>query len=318
MKKLILSIFAVAVCATSLFAQETTTKKETVIIDVFTMKQMTDTSWSSRQNNANATYRSIVNGIREKVIAAMVKTQRINVIDVTTNSFFQQAASGAASEEALNSMLSGNDVRQAASKEFEAKYAVQAHVTHIGATRNRTDDGKIYYNGEVSVAMKIINLEDGTIAHSKDYAYSGLTAQTGDTEVTAINNTVEYLAVAVPRFIDTAFPVVGQILDILEEKKGEAKTVYINLGSAAGIKEKDKFDVFQVKTIAGKEMRTEIGDLTVSEVGGEDISTCKVSKCGALICQSVANPDKVKILIISRPKSAAAAGMAAFGKSLVK
>ncbi len=306
MKKILFFFAVVAMCATSVQAQEAPAKKQTVIVDVFTVKA-----------GANATYRSVVTGLRDKVISAMNKTQRINVIDVTTDSFFQQAAEDASSEAALNSMLSGNDIRQSASKNFEAKYAVLANVTNINATREKAEDGHTYFNGAIAISMKVINLEDGTVVHSKDYNYAGITGQIGDTEVAAVNNTANYLVAAVPRFIDTAFPITGQIIDILSEKKGAATEVYVNLGTAAGVKKKDKFEVYQIKTIAGNEMKTEIGDLTVTEVGGDAISTCKVSKCGEAISQSISDPDKVKIVIISRPKSNIGGAIGGFAKGMV-
>ncbi len=288
-------------------AQETTTTKQTVLVDVFAVK-----------SSANATYRSVAKGIRDKVIAAMQKTQRVNVIDVTTESFFDKAAASATSEDALLASDAGAEIRKAASKKFEAKYAVTANIADIKAVRKKTDDGKTYFAGEISMTMKVINLEDGTVAHTKSFTYAGLTAQTGSTDVAAVNNTANYLIAAVPRFIDTAFPVVGRVLDIIAHKKEVATDVYVNIGSAAGVKPKDKFNVYQIKTVAGKEMRTEIGDLTIVEVGGEDISTCKVSKdCGAAIFQSIANPDKVKIVIVSRPKSNVGGALGGFAKGLV-
>ncbi|MFR9547141.1 MAG: hypothetical protein SNJ29_16435, partial [Rikenellaceae bacterium] len=186
--KFFLTLFTAFFCATAVMAQEPAAK-QTVIVDVFSVKESinakpqkitpdTDRSVAHRimaEEKAKATYRSTVEGIRNKVIAAMNKTQRINVIDVKTESFFNQAAKDSSSEEALVSALDGADIRQSASKKYEAKFAITAHVNDIRAVRKTTDEGTVYYTGEISMSMKVINLEDGTVAHSKDFNYAGLT-----------------------------------------------------------------------------------------------------------------------------------------------
>lgn len=63
-----------------------------------------------------------------------------------------------------------------------------------------------------------------------------------------------------------------------EVKKDKQKEVFIDLGGANGVYKGLQFDVFHVKTIAGKKAHTMIGRLKIEEVQGDEISLCKVTK----------------------------------------
>ncbi len=288
-------------------AQESSDTKETMIIDYITVPK-----------GIKPGYRALVNGIRANAIAEIIKTNKVNVIDVATESFFKEQQAAASSEDALNSAFAGEEVRVAASKQFGAKYALQGSVSHMNGVRNRLDDGTIYYSGELSISFKVINLVDGTLVHADDYKFSGITAQTSDTPENAVNKTADYAIVKIPNFIREAFPTTGKIIDVEEVKKGVAKSVYIDLGENVGVKKGDKFDVFQIKKLGSRTVQTEVGSLSVSEVAGEDVSVCKVSKCGELIMESLEDGSGVVLFIKSAKKSEFGATMGAFGKGLLK
>lgn len=305
MRKSLLLLTMLVFCVLGSAAQESSTTKKVLIVDNFTMPMI------KKQE-----YRAVVTGLRDRIIGEITKTKKVEIIDVATNAFFQSQREKAGSDEALDSALS-SEAREAASKEFGAEFGLQGHVSHMAGVRKKLDNGSVYYAGEITVTLKVINLIDGTVVHSEDYSYAGMTAKTGDTDVAAITNTGNYLLAFVPKFVGKAFPTNGKIIDIAASKKGVATDVYIDLGENVGVKVKDKFKVYQVSIVAGRDVKTDIGSLTVSEVGGADISTCKVSKCGAQISESFANPDKVKLIIESVAKSAAGGVFKEMGKGLI-
>lgn len=96
----------------------------------------------------------------------------------------------------------------------------------------------------------------------------------------AISNALEYLSSKVSSYYNKVFPLYASIVEAGEAKKDKQKEVYIDLGAADGVYKGLQFDVFLVKTIAGKEAKTEIGRLKIEEVEGDDISLCKVKKGG--------------------------------------
>lgn len=81
-------------------------------------------------------------------------------------------------------------------------------------------------------------------------------------------------------YYNKVFPLYASIVEAGEVKKDKQKEVYIDLGAADGVYKGLQFDVFLIKTIAGKEAKTEIGRLKIEEVEGDDISLCKVKKGG--------------------------------------
>ena len=66
-------------------------------------------------------------------------------------------------------------------------------------------------------------------------------------------------------------------MEMGQMKGGKAKSCYISLGSSAGIETGQKCEVFEVKTIAGREARSLVGTVVIEEVLAEDLSECKFS-----------------------------------------
>ena len=94
------------------------------------------------------------------------------------------------------------------------------------------------------------------------------------------------------------FPLRASIVEKGEAKKNKQKEVYIDLGAPDGVYKGLQFDVFLVKTIAGKEAKTMIGRLKIEEVEGDEISLCKVIK-GADKIKTALDEDQT-LLITSR------------------
>ena len=78
-----------------------------------------------------------------------------------------------------------------------------------------------------------------------------------------------------------------------DTKGSEVKTLYISVGDALGAKKGQKYDVREVRTIAGRESRKTIGEIEVVDVEGDDISLCKVKKVGKEIYKSISGENKV-------------------------
>lgn len=114
----------------------------------------------------------------------------------------------------------------------------------------------------------------------------------------AINNALERLTSKVANFYNQMFPLRASIIEKGEVKKDKQKGVYIDLGAADGVYKGQPFDVFLVKTIAGKEAKTIIGRLKIEEVEGDEISLCKVTK-GADMIKTALDENHV-LLITSR------------------
>ena len=72
----------------------------------------------------------------------------------------------------------------------------------------------------------------------------------------------------------------ANIIEGSTTKKDKQKEVYIDLGKAEGAFEGLHMYVYQVKKIAGREAKSQIGKLKIEAVEGDDISRCKVQSGG--------------------------------------
>ena len=113
-----------------------------------------------------------------------------------------------------------------------------------------------------------------------------------------LSSPLERLTSKVASFYNQMFPLRASIVEKGEAKKNKQKEVYIDLGAPDGVYKGLQFDVFLVKTIAGKEAKTMIGRLKIEEVEGDEISLCKVIK-GADKIKTALDEDQT-LLITSR------------------
>ena len=148
----------------------------------------------------------------------------------------------------------------------------------------------------VSYTLKVINPKNGTLIGTKTFQHSGLTGGTGGNKEEAIANTIKSAVYSMRDFVDEYFKMEGTILEVNSEKKGKAEEVYINLGSMNGVKEAQKFTVYAIREVAGREAKKEIGRLTVKAVEGDDISLCKVQKGGEEIMKAIRDEQPIKIV----------------------
>lgn len=95
--------------------------------------------------------------------------------------------------------------------------------------------------------------------------------------------------------LNSAFPLFASIVESATAKKDKQKEVYIDLGNPDGVHTGMQFAVYVIKTIAGKEARSEIGRLKVVEVMGDDISLCKVMRGGKDIKAAIDNGATLRI-----------------------
>lgn len=123
---------------------------------------------------------------------------------------------------------------------------------------------------------------------------------TGDTPDAAAVDVAKFARKAVRALVDEAFKLNGTILEISATKGDEAKQVYISLGSAHGVGNKARFKVYELRTVAGRNSRKEIGELKVSAVEGEDLTLCDVVKGGKEIKAAMDAQQKIEVEVFHK------------------
>jgi hypothetical protein len=251
MKKFFMSILGLCLFV-SAYAQ-----KPVVVIDYFTTS-------SAKQSGVSA--------LRNHVIAGITETNRVNLIDVESESSLALEASRRSSELALGDQTA----RMGKMRTLGARYIITGVVSSVSAER-QTVQGSSFYTGNVVYSLKVVNAENGTLIGAETYTYSGLTGGVANTSEAAIISTLEKAQRDMALFVSKYFKAEGVIVEMGEMKGKKAKTCYISLGSASGIEEGQKCEVYEVKTIAGREARSLVGMVVVEEILAEDLSLCKFS-----------------------------------------
>lgn len=165
-------------------------------------------------------------------------------------------------------------------------------ITSTTRVRTWTDEEKkkhesTEYSGCIVGTVNLKNIRRGnivlTITINSSSVSSGWCASEDEALGYAISNLKSYMRSAV----NETFPLYASIVEGKRATDKKAKEVYIDLGERWGCYQGQHFDVYTVKTIAGKEAKKRIGQLKISETMGDDISACKVQSGGADIKQAI-------------------------------
>lgn len=154
------------------------------------------------------------------------------------------------------------------------------------------------YRSNLSVTVHLKNPADGSVVDSRTFTISDSDLYWMTSGEKAMTNALERLTTKVTDYYNHLFPLQASIIEKGESKKNKQKDVYIDLGASDGAYKGQQFEVFTVKTIAGKEARAIIGRLKIEEVEGDEISLCKVTKGSDKIKSAL--DDGENLIVVSR------------------
>jgi hypothetical protein len=109
----------------------------------------------------------------------------------------------------------------------------------------------------------------------------------------AVNEALKSVVPQLNTYFIKTFPLTTKISKVLTVKKGAANTVLIAGGQSYGFHIGDKLIVESIELIDGKPYPTEIGEIKVSKIAGEDFSECNVLKGGKEILTRYNASDKL-------------------------
>lgn len=265
MRKFYLSTVVVLLLSVSVFAQEN--EKKVVCIDVFTTNSNIGSNW--------------VTGLRNKVIEGIMKTGRLEAIDVTT----------------MSNLPTDNEERLAKLRESNIDILLKGHYNSLDCVR-KSKDGNVTYEVSSKFSLTLVNAENGAIIGTENFE---TTWYSGKTEQESITSAIDGVGGRMKKYVDDNFKMEAIIkaLDQVDKKKG-ARTVYVTVGSDAGTQSGQVFDVYQEIEIAGEVGKKLIGTATAKEVVGGGITLCSISKGGVEIQAAFEN--NVKLIVVSRAK----------------
>lgn len=176
-----------------------------------------------------------------------------------------------------------------------------ANISTVTKTEPSTTKGapsNQYYRCLISVTVNLKDAHDDTVEDSHTFSITDSDMSWLGSTDKAVNDAIERLTRKVSDYYNGLFPLYASIIEAGEVKKDKQKEVYIDLGAAHGACKGMQFNVYLVKTVAGRESRSEIGRLKIEEVQGDDLSLCKVTRGGDKIKDALHND--ASLVVITR------------------
>ena len=210
------------------------------------------------------------------VLADQVKTEQVGYVDAVRASVIM----------ALGNVrrFTVSDGLQVPPNE-DTDIIIDGIINYISTTRelkltsNKKDKVPQFY-AQIGVTLNLKDAATGNVINSQVFEVNKTSWSWFKSDESAIKDALESMRKRIGRYYNTAYPYSANILERGIEKKDKQKDVYIDLGSAHGLREGTHFDVYIVGSIGGKETRKQIGRLKVSAVEGDEVSRCKVSSGG--------------------------------------
>lgn len=196
--------------------------------------------------------------VREAIVKALSNVVRFRVIDGGFHP--DEIAEGEEALYADGSINSITGISQVTPNTVKGKLAEQTHKVLVNITLN----------------LKDARTDEAVDSHIFGITDSDMSWMTSADK--ALNDAITRLSTRISEYYNGSFPLHATIVERGEAKKDKQNTVYIDLGSLYRVGKGQQFNIYLLKTIAGREARQEIGRLKVEEVMGDDLSLCKVTR----------------------------------------
>lgn len=271
MKKLFLLTVAIFLSSLYVLAQEPQGKPN-VFIDYFSRPNSVPFAWAE--------------AIRNNVMEGIQQTNRVNLIDVDSNSLLAIEKERREQDNAS----AGDDMdRMKVMTQEGANFLINGIITSISTSANKDSKGAITsYSAVITFTLKVIDPNNGTTVFTKTYTLPKsiigipLTTffQSASSEDEAVQIAAKEAAKQMKKFVEEAFPTVGKIIELDECKGNDVKSAYINLGKDNGMAKGAKFEVRVKRMIGGNTSFKLIGEAEVTDVESENLSKCKIKRGG--------------------------------------
>lgn len=190
----------------------------------------------------------------------------------------------------------------------EGNLVVDAIITNIKAnSSNRTwkyKDDKTQvstkYTGVAEVMLTLKDAKTGEVVANPSFNGQGISGSSYSTSDKAIQEALNALSKRITVWLNKYRPLQANILEGGAAKKDKQKEVYIDFGSNEGAFVGLHMGVYIVKTVAGREAKSQIGKLKIEAVEGDDISRCKVQSGGKEIKAALDAGQQLQVISIDK------------------
>jgi uncharacterized protein YlxP (DUF503 family) len=255
MKRYIVSLFCLL---SSLLGYSQTDEKPVVGVAEFTSEV------NSKYNVA----------VAEKVVQVVTNTRRFTVVDRTSYDKVKEELEFQKSEAFLDSK---NTVKQDVA--LAAQFIIVGHVVKMSVYAMKNNDGGVNgYKASTAFTLKVNDVETGKTTESESFQTKVSPLMLSPES--AVNEALKSVEEELNKYFTKTFPLTTRIVKVLASKKDAATTVLVAGGRTFGFKEGDKLTVERIEMLDGKPYPSEIGELKITKIAGDDFSECSVSKGG--------------------------------------
>ncbi|KAA6334939.1 hypothetical protein EZS27_016789 [termite gut metagenome] len=232
------------------------------------------------------------NAVAEKVVQVVTNTRRFTVVDRTSYEKVKEELEFQKSEAFLDSK---NTVKQDVA--LAAQYMIIGHIVKMSVYAMKNADGSVNgYKASTAFTLKVNDVETGKTTESESFQTKVSPLMLSPES--ALNEALESVEPQLTDYFVKTFPLTTKISKILTTKKEAAATVLIAGGRTFGFKEGDKLVVEQIEMIDGKPYPSEIGELKVTKIAGDDFSECSVLKGGKEILSRFDSAERLSCKLI--------------------
>ncbi len=213
-------------------------------------------------NTSTTDHPEYADAVKDAIMGAVGSARRVNVID---GSFDQTA----------------NEVAMYCDATISSITCTTRIVTW--EDENKKKHERTDYRGNIVGTFTLKDAGNNQIVLTRTINSSSWVSSWADSPDKAIGYAIDGMKDYIRTTLNNALPIYANIVEGSRATEKKSKEVYINVGENFGCYNGMHFDVYTVKTVAGKEAKKRVGQLRITETMGSDISLCKVQRGGAEI-----------------------------------
>lgn len=235
--------------------QNTTPVREAVMVDYFTKERDIPVLYMEK--------------IRAQLIEGFKIRNRMDVIDAEYIPAMAPRGAGM-----YNPAVNYEQSRNEAIQNSGARYIVSGHVSEYKYTRTLVNN-KPQFTSVFKVVLNGYDMLTGEELSPEQYDLTGIGSNMDEADRRAIQS----ITGRMNYYIEHRFKFQTEILDICPpDAKGRTLELYIGAGKSMGVKPGDQFLVYEVNSLEGRSVRSELGRITVHSVDGAEVSKCSMKK----------------------------------------
>lgn len=230
--------------------------------------------------------------ITKKVIEILTQSQRFQVLDRVSYDKVKQELELQKSEAFIDTKK-----RAEQGVALAAQFLVTGNIIKMNVYAMKNPDGTVNgYKASVSFQMQVNDVAKGSSTKAESFQSSVSPLMLSPES--AVNEAVKSLDENLRNWVISNFPVTVKVIKILSTKKEEATTILIAGGKTFGLKEGDKLTIQKIEMLEGLPYPTEIGQIKIIKLAGENFAECSVSKGGSEVLARFNAAEKLTCTLI--------------------